>query len=237
MRDWCRNFPQGKMEDMVEDISTGISFVVNNVEYFGGDPNRIFLAGQSAGAHLAAHTLVRQAKRQSRSDHAVLTWKSSDFNAFIGISGGYNLCKLVNHFHKRGLYRSIFVSMVDGEENLVKFSPELEVLSPFYKEALKYLPHIALFHGDADYSIPSGASVSFAESLRSAGVPASTRVYPGKTHTDLILQDPMRGGVDELLEDVLVVLGTGPAAQLEASARRRLVPEILLQLARSVSPF
>lgn len=36
----CRNFPQGTISDMVNDASQGISFVINNIANYGGDPNR-----------------------------------------------------------------------------------------------------------------------------------------------------------------------------------------------------
>lgn len=36
----CRNFPQGTIGDMEEDVSQGISFVCNNIADYGGDPNR-----------------------------------------------------------------------------------------------------------------------------------------------------------------------------------------------------
>lgn len=51
----------------------------------------------------------------------------------------------------------------------------------------------------------------------------------------------MRGGKDELLHDILEIIHENDeeARQGDAMAmkRRRLVPEILLQLARLVSPF
>jgi len=36
----CRNFPQGTISDMVNDTSQGISFIINNIANYGGDPNR-----------------------------------------------------------------------------------------------------------------------------------------------------------------------------------------------------
>ncbi|GAB2221742.1 hypothetical protein Droror1_Dr00012930 [Drosera rotundifolia] len=49
-----RNFPQGTISDMVEDASRGISFVCNSITEYGGDPDRVYLMGQSAGAHIVA---------------------------------------------------------------------------------------------------------------------------------------------------------------------------------------
>ncbi|GJN15301.1 hypothetical protein PR202_gb02200 [Eleusine coracana subsp. coracana] len=58
------NFPQGTISDMVADASEGISFICNNAASYGGDPNQIYLMGQSAGAHIAACALVEQAKER-----------------------------------------------------------------------------------------------------------------------------------------------------------------------------
>lgn len=236
-----RNFPQGTISDMVEDASRGISFVCNNIAEYGGDPNRIYLVGQSAGAHIAACALVHQAIKEAGTEITGLTWSVSQINAYIGISGGYNLLNLIDHFHKRGLYSSIFLSVMEGEHSLARFSPEILVKNPSFRQAVLLLPPIFLLHGTGDYSIPSEASTNFADALRSMGAQAEVRLYEGKTHTDLFLQDPLRGGKDELLQDLLSVIHAGdPLAQADDAAappRRRLVPEILLKLARKVSPF
>jgi prenylcysteine alpha-carboxyl methylesterase len=51
----------------------------------------------------------------------------------------------------------------------------------------------------------------------------------------------MRGGEDKLLADILSIVHAddkeSKAKDATAMMRRRLVPEILLQLARKVSPF
>jgi prenylcysteine alpha-carboxyl methylesterase len=115
------------------------------------------------------------------------------------------------------------------------------VMSPSFKDAVPLLPPITLFHGMADYSIPHEASKNFKVALQLVGAKVNTVFYPGKSHTDLFLQDPMRGGKDELLHDILEIIHENDeeARQDDAMAmkRRRLVPEILLQLARLVSPF
>jgi prenylcysteine alpha-carboxyl methylesterase len=100
----------------------------------------------------------------------------------------YNLPNLVDHFHQRGLYRSIFLRVMEGEESLPLFSPELLVLSPAFQEAVPHLPSISLFHGTADCSIHHEASVAFGNALQSVGATVTTILYAGKTHTDLLLQ-------------------------------------------------
>ena len=59
--------------------------------------------------------------------------------------------------------------------------------------------------------------------------------------TDFRMQDPMRGGKNDLLADILEVIHADDAEEAAEDAvammRPRLVPECLLQLARWVSPF
>ncbi|KAL9352396.1 hypothetical protein Peur_055076 [Populus x canadensis] len=235
-----RNYPQGTMSDMVEDASEGISFVCNKVAEYGGDPNRVYLMGQSAGGHIAACALVEQAIKEA-GEGGSTTWSVLQIKTYFGLSGGYNLFNLVDYFHSRGLYRSIFLSIMEGEESLRRFSPEVIVQDPNLKKAVSLLPPIVLFHGTADYSIPADSSKSFAETLQSVGVRAESILYEGKTHTDLFLQDPMRGGNDRMFEDLVSIIHSddreAQAKDEVAPPRRRLVPEFMLQLAHRVSPF
>lgn len=57
----------------------------------------------------------------------------------------------------------------------------------------------------------------------------------------MINQDPMRGGNDDLFEDLVGYIhaddSEARAKDAVAPPRRRLVPEFMIKLARSVSPF
>nr|GEV57007.1 probable isoprenylcysteine alpha-carbonyl methylesterase ICMEL2 [Tanacetum cinerariifolium] len=81
-----RNFPQGTISDMVDDVSRGLSFVCNNIANFGGDPNRIYLMGQSAGAHISSCVLLNQAIKESKGE--TISWSVSQIKAYFGLSGG-----------------------------------------------------------------------------------------------------------------------------------------------------
>ncbi|XP_066166386.1 probable isoprenylcysteine alpha-carbonyl methylesterase ICME isoform X2 [Oryza sativa Japonica Group] len=186
-----RNFPQGTISDMVSDASDGISFVCETVGAYGGDPNQIYLMGQSAGAHIAACALLEQAAKESRGEQ--ISWSVTQIKAYFGLSGGYNIENLVDHFHERGLYRSIFLSE------------------------------------------------TFAGVLKQAGAKAKLLLYEGKTHTDVFLQDPLRGGRDKLVEDVISVIHADDADAREKDALApipgRLVSEWQIKLAHRISPF
>ncbi|CAL4948508.1 unnamed protein product [Urochloa decumbens] len=211
-----RNFPQGTIGDMVIDASQGISFVCNNIANYGGDPNQIYLMGQSAGAHIAACALMEQAVKES-GGHPV-SWSVTQIKAYFGLSGG----------------------IMEGEESLSRYSPEI-VAKTSSAETIALLPLIVLMHGTEDYSIPSSASKTFVDVLQQAGAQARLLLYEGKTHTDIFLQDPLRGGRDPLVEDVLSVIHADDAIARQkvalAPTPRRLVFEWQLKLARQISPF
>jgi len=118
-----RNFPQGTISDMVSDASEGISFICESIATYGGDPNQIYLMGQSAGAHISACALLDQAVRESKGEE--IYWSVTQIKAYFGLSGGYNMLNLIDHFHERGLYRSIFLSIMEGRRSLAQFSPEI----------------------------------------------------------------------------------------------------------------
>ncbi|XP_059452800.1 isoprenylcysteine alpha-carbonyl methylesterase ICME-like [Corylus avellana] len=235
-----RNFPQGTISDMVKDVSQGISFVCNHIAEYGGDPNRIYLMGQSAGAHISACALVEQAIKESESGkEESISWSVSQLKAYFGLSGGYNLHNLVEHLHNRGLYSSVFLSIM--EQSLQRFSPEVMIQDSSIRDAVSHLPPITLFHGTSDYSIPSDESKTFADALQRAGAQATLILFEGKTHTDLFLQDPLRGGKNELFDHIVAEIHADDKEALAKDAmappRSRLVPEFLLQLAREISPF
>ncbi|KAG8056067.1 hypothetical protein GUJ93_ZPchr0001g32551 [Zizania palustris] len=233
-----RNFPQGTIGDMVSDASQGISYVCNNIASYRGDPNQIYLMGQSAGAHISACALMEQAVKESRGEP--VSWSVTQIKAYFGLSGGYNIHSLVDHFHERGLSRSIFLSIMEGEESLSHYSPEM-VVKESSSQAIALLPLIVLMHGTEDYSIPSSSSQSFADILQQTGAQAKLLLYEGKTHTDIFLQDPLRGGRDPLVEDIFSIIHVDDEITQEKIAvsptPRRLVFEWQLQLARRISPF
>jgi arylformamidase len=49
-----RLLPEVKMEQLTDDIAKSFAWVYKNISKYGGDPNRIFVGGHSAGAQLAA---------------------------------------------------------------------------------------------------------------------------------------------------------------------------------------
>lgn len=53
-----RNFPQGDIEDMADDVRAAVAWTVGNCSKYGGSAKKIVLAGQSAGAHICLSALL-----------------------------------------------------------------------------------------------------------------------------------------------------------------------------------
>ncbi|CAI7788066.1 unnamed protein product [Closterium sp. NIES-54] len=133
-------------------------------------------------------------------------WGSEQIKSFIGVSGCYNLINLEPQFESRGMNPYLFLSIFEGEESLPLFSPELLVSRPTFKAAAPLLPPVHLYHGVDDISVPFTASEDFGAALQTSGVETRVKLYSGKGHIDLTLQDLFRGGRDELVEDILDIV-------------------------------
>jgi len=108
--------------------------------------------------------------------------------------------------------------------------------------AASLLPRVTLCHGTADSSAPPGQSRALAAALRAAGATrVEERYYEGKSHTDPFLEDPILGGADALLEDILALAhgreGGGVAGGAAWPRFRRMLPAPIVRLARRCTPF
>ncbi|KAL8247050.1 hypothetical protein R6Q59_008266 [Mikania micrantha] len=227
-----RNFPQGTISSMIEDVSQGVSFVCKNISEYGGDPNRIYLMGQSAGARISSCALFLQAIKELKGDS--ISSRISNIKAYFGLSGGKHYLLKIVHFARRGLHRSIFSSIMKGEESLKRFSPEIIIEDPNVRNVISIMPPVILFHGTEDFTIPPHAnfvscSIAFVETLKRVGVLAELILFEGKAHTDLFIQDPLRGGKDELFDYIVGYIHADDVDALSkvamAPTRKRLCPE------------
>jgi len=221
-----RNFPQGTISDMVSDIELSVQWVFDNIQDYGGDVEQIYLVGQSAGAHISCMSFLQERRPG-------ITWQGSDLRGWIGISGAYNLEAHELHFHNRGLYRRIFRRIM--ENNLKGFSPSKLLRSSERfsdPELLSTLPSIYLFHGSEDQSIPDSSSFELAFVLSKLRVDVTPVIYSGKSHTDPIIEDPLRGDMN-LLSDLMMIV-KGSREKMDPTP---LYSRTLVSMAKWVNPF
>ncbi|KAG0330748.1 hypothetical protein BG000_011538 [Podila horticola] len=63
-------YPKGSANDMLEDVKVAVQWASRNCRQYGGDPQRLYLMGHSAGAHLCALAVLKDCL--VRIPHAIL---------------------------------------------------------------------------------------------------------------------------------------------------------------------
>ena len=165
-----RLIPDGRHPNNVDDIAAAISWVHKNIADHGGDPDRIFLMGHSAGAHLVSlvATDQRQLKRHGHTLDVIKGVISLDTNA-------YDVARQVAG--SSGLYRQVFGS--DPEQHR-SASPLMQVSS-----GKSIPPFLVCFSSGLTARVNpnrSQAANEFADKLKQAGISATVIDASDRNH-------------------------------------------------------
>jgi acetyl esterase/lipase len=173
-----RTYPQAMFPAYMDDAARAVRRVQDQAATWGGDPNRIYIAGHSAGAQIAA--LLATDPRYLHA-HGI---EPDQLAGVIGISGPYDFNvtgDLVDVFGPPSQWpQAQAVNFVDGNE-----------------------PPFLLLHGTGDKVVEYADSVELAEKLRSQGVPVTLKLLPDTGHLKPLVgfYDPKRA--PEVLTDIL----------------------------------
>lgn len=212
------NYPLATVPQMVGDAEAAIQWTLNEIESYGGDPNRVMLAGQSAGGHLCSVVLLQKALQILQSGNKCSGFQPTDLAGFCNISAPNDVQAMATNFQKHGLDQFFIQSLfgvrdnrsvrmddydpqriVEQLERLVaeRENPEDMGLFSFSNEAPRsttlnqMLPPMSIFHGTADKTVPFEVSERFASSLQQIGITSEYIQYDGWSHTDPILEGIM----------------------------------------------
>jgi acetyl esterase/lipase len=155
-----RLVPEVHYPEFLEDGAAAVRWVRANAARFGGDPDRIVLAGHSAGAYNAAMLSVDQ------------RWLGADRSAirgFVGLAGPYAFLPLDTAATRGAFGRA----------------PDLPATQPISHAGAGDPPALLLVAGKDNLVRPANAR-RLAEALRRAGVPAEIRTYPGVGHVGIL---------------------------------------------------
>jgi len=198
-----RNFPQGTVADMLEDVDTAMEWIYVNATHYGGDADNIAIVAQSAGAHLSLLSLLRHTASRLPS---VRRWPAHRLRHFIGVSGPYDLVADARHFHRQGLSASLMARIFLGD--LAAYSP-VQCLRSYFGSAgasadARRLPPVTLIHGTRDKTVSFASSERLVEELERHGhTRARLKLYPYKGHTDFLVEDPITGDAEPLIDDLV----------------------------------
>jgi acetyl esterase/lipase len=149
-----RIYPEVCYPDFLDDGAQVVRWVKDNIARFGGDPDKLFLKGHSAGAHIAAMLSI-----DARWLGKVGLDPRRDIAGLIGIAGPYDLMPL----------RDEKLKVIFGGVNRPETQPILHV-APGAPPAL-------LMTGGRDRLVEPGNSVRLAARLVAAGNAATVLTY------------------------------------------------------------
>ena len=188
------------------DVARAIAWVHRNAAQHGGDGNRIYLMGHSAGAHLVA--LVATDQRYLKAEGVALTVLKG---AIPLDGGGLDIPRQITELggeQNRRVYRAVFGPDPETWRNASPIS---------HVDAGKGIPPF-LIVPVADRDDTTAQAEAFAKALSAAGVRALVKPAPGKTHRTLNQELGAEG--DGPTRDVLAFLGEIEAAAKAASPPR-----------------
>jgi acetyl esterase/lipase len=164
-----RTFPRAGFPDFIDDAAQAVAWTRQHAAEYGGDPQRLYIAGHSAGAQIAA-LLGTDPRYLSRHD-----LRPRDLAGVIGLAGPYD-------FVINGQYTKVFgppaqwpqaqaINFVDGNE-----------------------PPFLLIHGDKDRVVEVRDSIELDAKLRAQRVATTLLILRGGGHDAPLaaLYDPNR---------------------------------------------
>ncbi len=181
-------YPKARFPRPTREIAAAIAWTLDHIQDYGGDPRRVVVGAQSAGAQVSGVALLDPQWLAAHGHSA------AELRGFLGISGVYDVPAQVAFSRQRGRWGRYVEDVMGGRGNLAAASP-INFVSGGAPPAL-------LIHGDEDPTVPLQMSVDFDERLRAAGVPSEFVRYHGAGHSgilfDAIAQNPARLVTDML---------------------------------------
>ena len=175
-----RLVPEIRFPAFLEDTAEAVAWARTNARQFGGDPDRLYLLGHSAGAYNAVMVaLDGQYLRAFGAD-------PSQIRGVIGLAGPYDFLPL------------------DAQSTIAAFgqASDLSKTQPI-NFVSRNAPAMLLATGDADTTVYPRNTVSLAGKLKAAGASVTVRHYPGVGHIGIMLalSLPLRGTAP-VLDDI-----------------------------------
>ena len=171
-----RVYPEVAFPEFMKDPAKVAKWVKDHINEFGGDPNKIFLVGHSAGAHIAVMLSLNEQYL------AAENLKFTDFSGTIGSAGPYDFLPV-----KTNRLKEIF----GPEQDRWKSQP-IEFVKGNNQPML-------LLVGLKDSTVWSKNTFNLAAKIKNKGGVVQVVEFPSFGHIDMIakLAKPFRG--DEIL--------------------------------------
>jgi acetyl esterase/lipase len=175
-----RVYPEVLFPELMVDPVTAAKWVKTNIKKYNGDANKVFLAGHSAGAHIAVMMAVNAEYL------ATVSLKPTDFAGVIGLAGPYDFLPLTSDTLKTIFgpkderWKSQPINFVDGKN-----------------------PPLLLAVGMKDGTVWPRNSINLANKIKESNGQVEVIKFANYGHVDMVakLAKPLRGN-GELLKAI-----------------------------------
>lgn len=192
-----RVYPAVKYPDFLVDNAQAVAFAKSHAADWGADPNRLFLAGHSAGAYdVAMLALDRRWLSPVGLD------PRRDIAGVVGLAGPYDFLPL-----KDDTLKIIF-----GPEETRRDTQPINHVDGMG-------PPMLLLAGSKDKTVDPGNTPRLAAAIQARGGTVTERIVPGTSHIGLLTSLlPSSGGHSETLDAVADFIASTPAPTALKSA-------------------
>jgi acetyl esterase/lipase len=205
-----RLFPEAGFDEMIDDLSAALRFVRVNADKMGVDPDAIFLAGHSAGGHLAAYIATHPQTLEHRG------LPRSTLAGVVAISGIYDIVQVpldVSEALRDEVILPLFGERIGRREGL----------SPLFALSERMTPTLFLV-GQRDYPgcvRDFDAAREVAGTHKLGGAQAFFGVVAGNDHDDMVLEiGTEHDDVGPAIAGFVAMRLNGRSAALEPEQRR-----------------
>jgi acetyl esterase/lipase len=175
-----RVYPDVKFPAVMDDPANAANWVKTHIAAYGGDPDRIFLVGHSAGAHLLTMLALNSHYLQQ------VARTPNDFRGYIGLAGPYDFLPL----------KSVRLKEIFGPED-----------TQWQSQPIRFVngnnPTMLLLVGLKDSVVWPRNTYNLATEIRKHGGKVDVVEFPDYGHIDMVakLAKPLRGN-SSLLDEV-----------------------------------
>ena len=169
----------------IQDVNDAIQAVWQNSSQYSLDPERIALAGRSAGAHLAG--LAATSNSEAPADFITLAARPGfKIRAFVGFFGPYDLNTLRTDKGQSPDVQSAEAGMLGATPAA---QPQLATRASPVHYVNADTPPVLLLHGTNDRQVPQAQSEQLKKRLDAIGVPNELHITQDARHGDPIFDD------------------------------------------------
>jgi acetyl esterase/lipase len=158
-----RHYPQVKMPGFMDDAARAALWAAAHAGEFGGDRQRLYLMGHSAGAHLAALVTLNTGY------FAAAGQPAPHIAGVIGLSGPYD-----------------FLPLLEADVQDMFGPPQIYAQSQPINFVRADAPPMLLVHGLDDDTARPKNSRNLATALSALGAPVTLKLYPKVSHADTV---------------------------------------------------